>query len=215
MIINILYLYALSLHKIPCIVFFSGGSNLISSNFYSNFLDNFNNKYKLYKVPFTFNNKKNSYFSEILIDELSTKHDKIIFIGHSSGCTTAINKCNDKVNKLILLDPVKTPYYSYNVNLEYLNEILVLNADKSYKWSKIPPFVPFIPFFKINPNELNIDNNKIKVITLHEYGHSDIINNPWRDIMHYSRLSIGYNERDYIKNYHKILYNISDSFIEL
>ncbi len=215
MIISLLYSIAIILENKHCIVFFSGGSNWISPNIYSNFLTQLDDKYKLYKIPFAFNNDKTKKFSEKLINILDTKYDNIVFIGHSSGCTTAINKCNKKVNKLILLDPVKTPFYEDKKDLNYLDEILFLNSEKSYKWSKIPPFIPFIPFLKINPEELMINKNKILYINIKNYGHSDIINNPWRNIMHYSRISIGNNKRSkkYINAYHKFLYDYINNFI--
>lgn len=215
MIIRLLYSIAIILESKPCIVFFSGGSNLISPNIYSNFLTRLHDEYKLYKIPFTFNNDKSKKFSEKLINILDRKYENIIFIGHSSGCTTAINKCNNKVNKLILLDPVKTPFYQSKKNLNYLEGVLFLNAENSYKWSKIPPFLPFIPFLKIKSQELIINKNKILCINIKNYGHSDILNNPWRNIMHYSRISIGNNKRSkkYINAYHKFLYEYINNFI--
>lgn len=215
MIISLLYLIGFTLQKQSCIIFFSGGSNLISPNIYSDFLTKFNSKYKLYKFPFYLNNDKSNKISEKLIDKFHEEYDNIIFIGHSSGCTTAINKCNNKVTKLILLDPVKTPFYHYNKNLDYLEDILFINAEKSYKWSKFPPFIPFIPFFKLTPDEININKNKIFTINVNNYGHSDIINNPWRNIMHYSRISVGNNKRSkkYIDAYHHFLSQYIRTFI--
>ena len=129
-------------------------------------------------------------------------------MGHSSGCTTAINTCNNKVDRLILLDPVKTPYFKANQDINFLENILIINAEKSYKWNIIPPFIPFIPFFKISIDDLSINKNKIKIININNFGHCDIINNPWRNIMHYSRISLGNNNRDNItiNNYHKLLH---------
>ena len=211
----LLIFYSIVLTKTSCVVFFSGGSNFISPNIYSDFLKKFESEYKLYKLPFSFNNDKTNKFSEKLLNILNTKYDNIVFMGHSSGCTTAINKCNNKVNKLILLDPVKTPAYQDNKNLNYLENILFINAEKSYKWSKIPPFLPFIPFFKLHPLEVNINKNKILDINVNNYGHSDIINNPWRNIMHYSRISVGNNKRSkkYIDAYHKFLSEYIRTFI--
>ena len=113
------------------------------------------------------------------------------------------------------MDPVKTPFYHYNKNLDYLEDILFINAEKSYKWSKFPPFIPFIPFFKLTPDEININKNKIFTINVNNYGHSDIINNPWRNIMHYSRISVGNNKRSkkYIDAYHHFLSQYIRTFI--
>ena len=194
----------------PCLVFYTGGSNIISSQLYSDFLSNIHG-IDIYKIPFRSNNKK----KEAFFNNLKKKYSSINLIGHSSGCVSAINNCNKNINNLILLDPVKTPYWQNAKNLDYLNKILIINADKSYKWSYIPPFVPFIPFFKINLDDININKNKINLLTVKDYGHSDIINNPWRDLMHYSRISVGYNKRNNINNYHKFLSNLIYQFINI
>ena len=115
----------------------------------------------------------------------------------------------------MLQDPVKTPHWPNAKNLNYLNKILIINAAKSYKWSYIPPFIPFIPFFRVNLEDVNINKDKVTIITVKDYGHSDIINNPWRDIMHYSRISVGYNKRDDINKYHKFLSNVISQFINI
>lgn len=184
-----------------CIVFFTGGSNLISYNIYSDFLTKLNNHYTIYQLS------KNNINNEKIINNLDNKYNNIIFMAHSSGSTTAINNCNSKVNKLILLDPVKTPYYKNNKNINFLDNILIINAEYSYKWNIFPPFIPFIPLFKISPDDLIIDKNKIKIITIDKFGHSDLINNPWRDIMHYTRISLGNNNRDNITiaGYHNLI----------
>ena len=46
-----------------------------------------------------------------------------------------------------------------------------------------------------------------------DYGHCDIIDKPWRNIMHYSRLSVGHNNRNNIRVYHKFLSNMIIKFI--
>lgn len=193
----------------PCIVFYTGGSNVMSSQLYSDFLSNIDD-IDIYKIPFRCNNKKEAFFNN-----LKRKYSSINLIGHSSGCVRAINNCNENIDNLILLDPVKTPYWQREKNLDYLNKILIINAEKSYKWSYIPPFIPFIPFFKLDLDDININKHKITVITVKDYGHSDIINKPWRDIMHYSRLSVGYNKRDNINKYHKFLSNVISQFINI
>ena len=110
---------------------------------------------------------------------------------------------------MILLDPVKTFNYNKNQDLNNLNELLIINAELSYKWSNKFPYFPFIPAFSINKNELNIDNNKCKLVIVNNYGHCDILINPWRDIMHYTRLSNGNDNRNNlsIQNYYNIICN--------
>lgn len=193
----------------PCIVFYTGGSNVISSQLYSDFLSKIDD-IDIYKIPFRCNNKKDLFFNS-----LKEKYSSINLVGHSSGCVRAINNCNENIDNLILLDPVKTPHWPNAKNLDYLNKILIINAAKSYKWSYIPPFIPFIPFFRVNLEDVNINKDKVTIITVKDYGHSDIINNPWRDIMHYSRISVGYNKRDDINKYHKFLSNVISQFINI
>ena len=102
------------------------------------------------------------------------------------------------------MDPVKTPNFK-KVNLEKLKNLIVFKASRSYEWSLVPPFVPFIPFGEINPYKLDVEYSKIKILNFTGYGHSDLIDLPWRNIMHYSRISLGIEERsdEIIENYHK------------
>ncbi len=186
----------------PCIVFYTGGSNLISSNLYTDFLSQIND-IDVYKIPFNYNKNIDIFF-----DNLREKYTSISLVGHSSGCVRAVNNCNNNIDNLILLDPVKTPFWNNKKNLNNLYQLIIINAEKSYKWSYIPPFVPFIPFFGVNLNDININKEKIKIITVKQFGHTDIINNPFRDIMHYSRISVGHKDRNKIKHYHKLLSKI-------
>jgi len=190
-----------------CIVFYTGGSNAISPLVYSDFLSNLEN-IDVFRIPFQCNKNKDDFFKD-----LKKKYSSINLLAHSSGCTRAVNNCNNDVDSLILLDPVKTFYWDNEKNLDFLEDILIINAEKSYKWSLIPPFIPFIPLFKVNPDDINIDQKKIKILTVHKYGHSDIIDKPYRDLMHYSRISVGHNKRNNIKKYHKFLSNIITSYI--
>ena len=193
-----------------CLVFYSGGSNIITHSIYTNFLNNFRST-KIYRVP---NGNSPSEVHE-MFTELNNKYN-IISMGHSSGCVKAINNCNPAISKLILLDPVKTPFLNKKKDLNYLDDILIINAEKSYKWSRIPPFIPFIPAFRLKKSDLSIEPSKIKEITIKNYGHCDIINNPYRNLMHYSRISVGHSSRNSedIYKYHRLLYKYIMDFIE-
>ena len=193
----------------PCIIFYTGGSNLMSTQIYSDFLSTFENKnIDIYKIPFQCNKQSPKFFKEF-----KKSYSSITLLAHSSGCARALNNCNSNIDNIILLDPVKTPNWDSNKNLDFLDNILIINAEKSYKWSIIPPFVPFIPFFNIDKQDLNIKMEKVKKITVKDYGHSDIIDKPYRDIMHYSRISVGNNNRDNILEYHKLMSNIISEHI--
>ena len=196
-----------------CIIFFTGGSNLISPNIYSDFLNKFNNyNVPIYKIPFNTNN--NIKTNTNIIRDLHKNYEEIIMLGHSSGCTTLLNNCKtiNNIDKIVLLDPVVTPFINRKNDYSHLKKVLIINAEKSYKWSKIPPFLPFIPIFRLKLQDLGIELNKIKLITVKKYGHSDLINKPYRNIMHYSRISLGHDKREdkYIDAYHNFLIKFND-----
>ena len=67
------------------------------------------------------------------------------------------------------------PFLSSKVEpLNYLENILILNAEKSYKWSFFPKFeMPFICL--INLNEFKNYPNLEEKISANEYGHSDVL----------------------------------------
>ena len=188
-----------------CIIFFTGGSNLMSTSIYSDFLSHLESEHKIIKMPFLVYTKQ---MCDNCIEELDKTYDTITYLAHSSGATTSLNQLHPCVNRLILLDPVATPNIDYNINLDTLESIDIINAELSYKWSKLPPFLPFIPIFKLDPEKLLIDKNLISIETIYDYGHSDLIDNPYRDIMHFSGISRGNKERKKtIYNYHNLLLN--------
>ena len=99
------------------------------------------------------------------IDKLNKKHKEVIIMGHSSGGTTAINYAkNDKIKKLILLDGVDTRFINKETknklhNLQNLNSILYIKANKSYNITYDPYGLPFIPILSINnDNDYNYND---------------------------------------------------------
>lgn len=192
-------LLLLLLFSRPAVIFYTGGSNLMSAKLYNDFLNTFKG-ISIYKLPFLLDDK----LAENVILDLDKKHESLTMVGHSSGCIRLLNNCNNKIKNVILLDPVKTPNLKEK-NLDYLSNVIIIEAIKSYEWSKIPPFVPFIPFFKLEGKDLKIEKNKIINLKFKHFGHSDLINNPWRDIMHNLRISRGNLKRDKetIEDYHK------------
>jgi hypothetical protein len=79
--------------------------------------------------------------------------------------------------------------------LKYMDNILFLNAKKSYEWKLYPFTVPFIPGFALKEEEIaNKDTNIVK-IEASDFGHSDILDNLWSDLMH-GTISKGYETRD-------------------
>ena len=139
-------------------------------------------------------------------------------MGHSSGGTTAINQCqnNKYVHTLILLDAVDTNILrrkKKKLKFDYIKNIIFLNDKKLYQWNFKPFGPPFIPFKKIILDEVKIELRKnchIKKYTFENYGHCDILDKPYSDIMHYTKLSVGNTNRT-TKNsnyYHQNIANI-------
>tara|TARA_B100001094_G_C17972589_1_gene691060 strand:- start:144 stop:704 length:561 start_codon:yes stop_codon:yes gene_type:complete len=183
----------------------------MSPTIYSDFLSNIEKKHRVVKIPFlSFTNNMYKY----LLHQFKQEYNTITYLAHSSGATTAINNINSDIDKLILLDPVATPTINYQIDLKNLKSFTIINAELSFKWSYIPPFIPFIPIFTLNTSNLLIDKQMITCIDIKDYGHSDIIDNPYRDIMHFSRLSVGNRDRkNNINDYHIRLSNIIDNII--
>ena len=75
--------------------------------------------------------------------------------------------------------------------------------------------MPFIPGFALKDEEIfDNDVNKIKIEAT-EFGHSDILDNLWSDLMH-GTISKGYDERDEEKLavYRLWLVEVINSFIK-
>lgn len=195
--------------KKKAIIFFTGGSSFISHRIYSNFQYNINLYNNSIYIPFY-----NFKHPNKLINYLDKHYDSITVVGHSSGCSTGIRFCKDnpKINKLVLLDPVDTFFDTDRIILPYINNILIINAGKSYKINTEPFGLPFIPIFSLKKKKLKLTNN-CKVIKLvnNSYGHADILDYIYSNFMHFTRISVGFtlrNKRN-INSYHKWLaYNI-------
>ena len=196
-----------------CIIFFGGGSNSISYRIYDTFLKKIQkNKMSVY-VP-CFNYKHIPY----LIHILKRQYKNVIMMGHSSGCSTVLNNCSEKaVKKVILLDPVKTKLWGKLLfTLPFVSSILIVQAMKAYKKTYNPPGLPFIPsFFKITEDNLILKGDcNIQSIQQNNYGHSDILNPSFSNIMHNSRITVGHENRtnENLNLYHNTLAEIFKEF---
>ena len=176
-----------------CILFFTGGSNLFQSNIYGEFIDALEAKdFDVYDVPFNYR------LSQKDIDFLNTDStSSVSILGHSSGCSTMLNQCAGLhgIKHAFLLDPVNTNFFGdkWLVNLLSLSFI---HAIKSYKISFDPFGLPFIPIFKLTPENLDIERGcYVNIINIEDYGHSDILNQQLSDFMHNTRLSVGNKNR--------------------
>ncbi len=215
------------------LVFYTGANSLIPGDVYSNFIASLNN------LNFTVNvvTNNNEVTDEFLYD-IRDDYQEIVPISHSSGVVNAIATLNKQksIKRAVFLDPVDNSklvnqkFFDFLsedfYKLNYLSDILVLNAKKSYfqelklpsfqelyktndsqivyEWNtlldnfQLPTFrLPFIPLFALNLNKLQKINKKVNIEKLlaNDYGHSDVLDTLWSDLMH-STLSEGSENRD-------------------
>ena len=69
------------------------------------------------------------------------------------------------IKKFFLFVPVEILFFFNNGEHEKLieprypvDDILFLNARKSYQWRWLPPKIPFIPFFGLHSTQVKFDN---------------------------------------------------------
>lgn len=196
------------------IVFFTGGNNIIIDDIYKNFLHNLAyNHFSIYTPSFGYPN------SDLLAKRLYGEYQHVLVLGHSSGAVPAINFCknNSYTSKLVLLDGVNPNIFNQKeiFQLPKIKRVLLLNAEKSYKFNWRPFGIPFIPFFGIKKKNFNISNGcVVQKIKAEDYGHSDILDPDFSNFMHGLRLSVGNNNRTKtnLYQYHSWLAQTINSF---
>ena len=196
-------------------LFYTGGGSEIPCEIYSSFLTKLSEKNLTVNVV-------NKDLKKSHIHLQSITHNKpTTIIAHSSGAIEALDACNylDNIKKVILIDPVDSRFFFNQAEYDKIieprypvDDILFLNARKSYKWKWFPPKVPFIPFFGLNSNQVNFHNKQC--IIAKEFGHSDILDYPWGNIMHQT-FSEGLDNRDQSKidDYHEWLTTVIAEYI--
>ena len=196
-------------------LFYTGGGSEIPCEIYSSFLTKLSEKNLTVNVV-------NKDLKKSHIHLQSITHNKpTTIIAHSSGAIEALDACNylDNIKKVILIDPVDSRFFfnqpEHDILIEpryKVDDILFLNARKSYKWKWFPPKIPFIPFFGLNSNQVKFENKQC--IIAKEFGHSDILDYPWGNIMHQT-FSEGLDNRDQSKidDYHEWLTTVIAEYI--
>ena len=114
------------------------------------------------------------------------------------------------MQRIQLIDPVDTRIFSKEYRnklheLENLDSVLFLRAEKSYKISFTPLGFPFIPILGVNKEILRLKNScKVYEIEAINFGHSDILDLHYSNLMHKSRITVGTSNRtfDRINDYH-------------
>ena len=194
---NIIKVYEpknIPLNELRCLVFYTGANSIIPADIYSNFIRTLNN----YNFSVNVVNNRNEITTELLYD-IRDIYKEIIPVSHSSGYVNIIKTINKQKNikKAVFLDPVDNSKLINNNILDFLTDsqleiknlenVLILNAEKSYKGSIFPKIeIPFIPVFGLNLKKFEKDNPNIAVskIVANDYGHSDVLDILWSDLMH-------------------------------
>lgn len=213
-------LTVLSMTLKPTSLFFSGGNSLMPNLIYSGFIEKLNQISNVRPIQNSISYFSNDNMVNQLLDNDITDVNTFA-ISHSSGATTLLNHCSKfNVDKVILLDPVDN---NKLVNKEFpdinkFSDVLVIKAEKSYKWSfdklrknilLIPNVrIPFIPLGKL---DTDVFNNKTEII-IKDFGHCDILDQPYNDYMHNS-FSEGNDNRDLLPLYKSKIVEIIDLFI--
>jgi hypothetical protein len=155
-------------------------------------------------------NNKNIENCDKFYKELNKIYKEIIPIGHSSGCTSLIENINNNkfISKIILLDPVDSRIYRFkNFNFNNIKNILVFKAEKAYNGRPIS----FIPNFL----QINLDNiNKSKIIykKYSDYGHCDILNPLYSDLIYnYGNMVCDGTKERTLSNLYKYIDNVTDN----
>ncbi len=211
--VQVYHPHHLQKNETNCVIFFGGGSNSISHRIYDSFLSSLQHQnVSVYMPCFKYQ------YIPTLVQILRRQHKSVVMMGHSSGCNTLLNHCNQKgIRRIIMMDPVKTSLFRI-FYLFCIRSILILQAMKSYRVSYNPFGLPFIPsFLKMDSSHLKVQNNCVlHQYNLTDYGHSDILNQEMSNAMHFTRITVGHENRSYdnLKQYHNKLSHIVATFIQ-
>jgi len=205
----------------PNALFFSGGNSLMPNLMYGGFIEKLNEVANVKPIQNSVSYFPNDNMVTQLLDNDITTSGTFA-ISHSSGATTLLNHCSRfNVDKVILLDPVdnnKLVNKKEFPDINKLSDVLVIKAEKSYKWSfdklqknmlLIPSIkIPFIPLGKL---DTDVFKNKTELV-IKDFGHCDILDQPYNNYMHTS-FSEGNENRELLPLYKSKLVEIINLFI--
>ncbi len=221
------------------IIFYSGANSLMPGDIYSNFIKALNN----FNFSVNVVTNDNTITRELLYT-IREEYNTVVPLSHSSGFVNVFKTIYNQRNivKAVFLDPVDNsklfennlmfPNFAGFFNnkekdkdkyeLSNLKNVLIINAEKSYKWQLFPKFeIPFIPGFGLDINEFKnkYKNIEVEKIESQEFGHSDVLDTLWSDLMH-STISKGNENREQtvLDEYHlwlaEKIYNFVNSNID-
>ena len=188
-----------------CILFFTGLNSFISHKYYSSLLNKIvelDENFIVYTPQFYYKN------IDMLIDLLQKEYKEVILVGHSSGADSILNVCEkaESIKKIVLMDPVHTKVLQINkfstFPLKHVSNTLFMYANKSY--NEKSRFIPDL--FSLNKTSFSFNKDcKIEVVTKEEFGHCDLLNPFYSNIVYFLNLIDGTTNRNifHLYNYHK------------
>ena len=148
----------------------------------------------LFKVCNQFENIDNIVIIDPIL--LANKEDKFEF---NDDFEEFINDLIESDKFSLLKDMVFKKDNKNFLELKNVDKILYVSSKKSSRWKILPPVPPIKRFFL----DYKLIKNKNKsLLTIPEYGHFDILDSQWANIIH-SSISKGTNNRDEVEFYHE------------
>jgi len=181
----------------PCILFFTGGSAIMTYEIYSNFLATLSNKQlSIHTIPFQYSRTNVTK----LVDQLKTEYSNIVALSHSSGSSPLIDAVsqNPEIKKVIMLDPIDSRLdRTKKIRMKNVKYLMIIRAEKAYEGENLS----FIPgFLELSIDKLWLANDcKIHAFDAEEYGHCDLLNPMYSNIIHQYLRNIcdGTSDRSY------------------
>jgi hypothetical protein len=182
------------------IIFFPATTvNRLPPEMYNDFLYSLAEKNMEIYVP-----KKNAI--DGIIDDIKDRNMDITLVAHSTAAIDAIRSCQstDIVDNLILIDPLDTRGLNKNDDnplfLNTVDKLVIVNSEKSNDWRLVPVIMP-IGVFSLDTNMIKLGDDVDKQVLKSEiFGHFDILDNTWADIIH-NTISKGSEDRNPLKLY--------------
>jgi hypothetical protein len=192
--------------EIPCVIFFTGGNNIMSHEIYFDVLSELaKQNVSVYIPPFRCE-KIAEYF-----DILNGEYKEVVPVSHSSGFSSLFDlvktdaEIEKQINKIILLDPVDMRIMKMGkYEIRNVKKMLILNARKTYGTDRRMPFIP--DFFRLKTDALRLGRQcVVEEVESAEHGHCDILNHYYADFMFNLKVSDGLEVRNSsaLNEYHR------------
>lgn len=172
-------------------------------------------KSKLPKVNISFPNIYDLYenipFYNIVLESLS-EFPYSVTIEDKRNTTEKVDFISENLSKFpYKINIINKNKIIKNENKNNITDLMIISSEMSKKW-KIFPFIPPIGLLNINKDDFNLNNNTEIVEHSFDFGHYDILDLTWSDLIHNSA-SKGTDNREpkNLNQYHK---DLSDKILD-